>query len=56
MKALAHFATNSLKSGLVIDKLKYYEDKLHIYEKNNKLRDALDKDNLKEIVEEVINS
>ena len=42
--------------NVVIDKLNYYEDKLHIYEKSNKLRDALDKDNLKEIVEEVINS
>ena len=41
---------------VLLDKLNYYEDVLHIYEKSLKLRDALDKDNLKEIVEEVINS
>ena len=40
--------------NVVIDKLNYYEDKLHIYEKNCKLRDSLDKDNLKDVVKKII--
>lgn len=40
--------------NVVIDKLNYYEDKLHIYKNNTLLREALNKDNLKEVVEKII--
>jgi len=41
--------------NVVINKLDYYEDKLHIYKNNCLLRDSLDKDNLKDVVKEIIN-
>jgi hypothetical protein len=40
--------------NVVIDKLKYYEDILHIYKNNELLRDSLDKDNLKDVVKKII--
>ena len=40
--------------NVVIDKLNYYEDILHVYKNNELLRDSLDKDNLKDVVKKII--
>ena len=40
--------------NVVIDKLNYYEDILHIYKNNELLRDSLDKDNLRDVVKKII--
>ena len=43
----------------VIDKLEYYENKLHIYEKNSKLNGALnvnDLDEIKSVIKEILES
>ncbi len=37
----------------VLDKLKYYEDKLKIYQKNSKLREVIELDNVIEIKKEI---
>ena len=39
----------------VIDKLISFEDKLHIYENNNKLKDLLDEDDINKIKEGINN-
>jgi len=40
--------------NVVIDKLNYYEDILHVYKNNELLRASLDKDNLKNVVKKII--
>ena len=40
--------------NVVIDKLNYYEDILHIYKNNELLRNSLDKDNLRDVVKKII--